>query len=487
MAKKIPPTVFTIFGITGDLSKKYLLTALQSLAARGELPDEFYLVGFGRREWDSAELRAFITETLKADVPKLTANAHYVIGNFATPQDYAALGARLTEIAGARSNKIFYVATAPLYYAEIFKQLGRAKLPNSRILIEKPFGTDAKSAAALNKILHKSFTEDQIFRVDHYLAKLPIQNILTFRFGNGMFERIWNAQHIDNIQISAVMEDIGIEGRGAFYDETGALLDVVQNHILQMVALVCMDAPYNMDAECIHRAKAAVLKKVRISQEPADVVRGQYRGYTRERDVTPKSNTETFVALKLFVDTPRFRGVPIYVRTGKALDRRYTDVLVQFKQDSVHFLGSHGKAHELRANVLSIRVQPEESISLRIMVRRPGFALELAPAQMDFCYTSVGGAGVDGTDAASPSAYEKVMYDAMHGDQMSHVRSDVLMQQWRIIGALQAKWHRYPLEVYAQGSDGPASQHALVKRGGTKWWSDGQAYCPVPQTLPKKK
>jgi glucose-6-phosphate 1-dehydrogenase len=273
------------------------------------------------------------------------------------------------------------------------------------------------------------------------------------------------------------MEDIGIEGRGAFYDETGALLDVVQNHIMQMVALICMDAPFNMDAGCISDQKEKVLKKVRISQDARDVVRGQYDGYTREENVNPKSGTETFVGLKLFVDTPAFKGVPIYIRTGKKLDRRYTDVIVQFKQDSVHFLGS--KAHGTQANVLSIRVQPEESISLRIMVREPGFEMALQPAQMDFCYQ--GGDGSSNGGSYSPSAYEKVMYDALHGDQLSLVRSDVLMQQWRIVDSLKAKWHSYKLEVYAQGSEGPASQHALVARDGTKWWSEAMPYCPVPQ------
>ncbi len=478
----VQPTIFTIFGITGDLAKKYLLVSLYNLCAAGELPAQFYLVGYGRRKWSDAEMKAFVVKSLKGALPKfnskiagrLLRNAYYVVGDFATPGDYINLKkflAKLERDAGMHLNKIFYVATAPLYYPEIFKQLGShglahsTKLEQTRILIEKPFGTDAKSAASLNKILHAHFTEEQIFRVDHYLGKLPIQNILSFRFGNGIFEKIWNSQHIDNIQISAVMEDVGIEGRGAFYDETGALLDVVQNHIMQVVALVCMDAPFNMDAECVSERKAQLLKKVRISQDGRDVVRGQYSGYTREQDVRMNSNTETFVALKLFVDTPAFRGVPIYIRTGKALDRRFTDVVVQFKQDSVHFLGN--KKHGIDPNLLSIRVQPEESISLRIMVREPGFETQLKPAQMDFCYPP------NGEGAYSPSAYEKVIYDALHGDQVSLVRSDVLMQQWRIVDALQKKWRSYPLEIYKQGSEGAcepaqsfrARRHAVVERG----------------------
>ena len=484
---EVKPTVFTIFGITGDLSKKYLLTALYNLAEQGELSDPFYLAGYGRRDWDNEQFKAFLEESLRAGVQgykpevaaKLFDNASYINGDFATSADYVSLKVYLDSVekkVGKHLNKIFYLATAPLYYPEIFKQLGACglahstKLEQTRIMVEKPFGSDEASAAELNKILHRSFTEDQIFRVDHYLGKLPIQNLLSFRFGNGLLEKVWNARHIDNIQISAVMEDLGIDGRGAFYDQTGALLDVVQNHILQMVALVCMDAPESLDSDSIHDRKKQVLNKIRIVNDKRYVVRGQYKGYRQEKDVDPSSDTETFVALKLFVDTPRFRGVPIYVRTGKRVDRRYTDVLVQFKQDGIGFLGN--TKHAVGANVLSIRVQPEESISLRIMVRKPGFALQLQPAQMDFCYTGTG---------YHPGAYEKIMYDALRGDQLSLVRSDVLMQQWRIIDALKKQWKKYPLEFYAPGTEGPSSQDRMLARDGTEWWSEAMPYCPVPQ------
>ena len=505
LSKKPTGTVFVLFGITGDLASKYLIPAIYNLALRGIGADPLYIIGFARREWSDDFLRNYIKEVLtkrfknldQSIVDTLLSRTTYVKGDFNAPDDYTALAKhiqRLEKTYRKPLNKMHYLAVPPNYYADIFNNLGASGLAKekpssySRILIEKPFGSDLKSAASLNKVLLRNFKEDQIYRIDHYLAKEPVQNILAFRFGNGIFENLWNAKYIDNIQVSAVMEDIGIETRGNFYEQTGALLDAIQNHVLQLVALICMDQPKSFTAEAVRDEKYKVLKKIAIDTSKGSVIRGQYTagevngtkvpGYRQENQVDPNSHVETFTSLKLAINNPTWKGVPVYVRTGKRVDRKYTEISIEFKQPSVKFLG-HPK-HGLQANVLTLRIQPEESIILQLMVKKPDFETQLDPVQMDFCYNTY-------YKNPTPEAYERIIYDAMLGTQFLFVRSDSVLEQWKIIDHIHNNWKKYPLAFYAAGTMGPESQNTMLKRDKRAWWNNTESYCPVPRPEHKEK
>jgi glucose-6-phosphate 1-dehydrogenase len=486
---KMPATIFTIFGITGDLTQKKLLPALYNLEVRGLLPKEFYIVGFARREWSADFLKKYIRETIEMSVPKadkkvlkrLLKNVYYLRGDFTQKKDYKKLRDFLEGLERAKQkhiNKIFYLAVAPSYFPKIFRELGDCGLSHgkeARILIEKPFGLDKKSAEKLTKILLRSFKEDQIYRIDHYLAKQSIQNILSLRFANGIFEKLWSNKHIDNIQISATMEQIGVEHRGQYYEETGAMLDIIQNHGLQMIALICMQQPRSLKAEHIRDEKYKILRKVRAVKTKDAVVLGQYTagtisakkvaGYREEENVSPNSKTETFAAMKFLINSPRWRGVPIYVRTGKRLEKKYTDIVIEFKQPHVNFLGDAN--HSLLPNLLKIRMQPDESISLRLMVKEHEFDLNLEAALMNFAYEQN-----QKIKAPSPGDYEKIIFDALRGSQALFVRSDSVIQQWKIIEDLAKKRKKYQLHFYKAGSRGPAAQEMVLRQDQRKWWSD---------------
>lgn len=495
MSLGLRPTILTIFGITGNLAERKLLPALYSLKAQDLLPKDLYIVGFSRRDWTHEFLREHLADIIKKNVKdydskilgQILDGVYYVCGDFGKSEDYARLGDFLASLEKDRRghiNKIFYLATQPEYYPEIFSQLGNCGLAHctpeeqSNILIEKPFGYDEKSAKHLTKLLLKHFREDQIYRIDHYLGKDPVQNILSFRFANSVFEHLWSSKHIDNIQISAAMEDIGIENRGAFYERTGALLDVVQNHVLQLLALVCMEQPYSMDPEDIRSRKQELLTKVSINTSAEYVCKGQYTAgiaggkqvvaYRQEEKVASDSQTETFVALKLKVSNDRWRGVPIYIRTGKRLSRRFTEISVEFKQSNIHFLENPN--HKLTANVLTIRIHPEESISLRLTVKKPEFAMALEPVQMDFCYEAK-------FKYRGPDAYQRIIYEAFFGSHMLFVRSDSVIQQWKIIDRVKKRWQKYALEFYEAGTSGPKGQNSVVQKDGRNWWSDSIEEC----------
>lgn len=472
------PTIITIFGVTGDLTERKLLPALYNLMREKKLPKDFYIVGFARRDWTDKILKEHIAEAVQKHVPDyqgniltaLTKKVYYVKGDFSEKADYTRLREFLNSLEkrkGSHINKVFYLATAPSYYPTIFEELGVSGLHHccgveeSRVLIEKPFGKDAKSASHLNKILQKHFEESQIYRIDHYLGKEPVQNILTFRFGNGIFEHLWNRRYIDNIQIS-VMEELGVENRAGYYEESGVLLDMVQNHILQLIALICMEEPYSLDPEDIRDKKFEFLRKVHLFTGKQDVVKAQYTGYRNEPKVSKKSLTETFAALKFNINNSRWNGVPIYVRSGKALNKKLTEINIEFKQPRVHFLGE--TKHHLSANILSIRIQPDEAIALRLMVKSPKFEMELKPAQMNFNYSEF-------FHDHSPEAYERIIYDALVGSPLLFVRSDSILQQWKIIDKLKKMWHEYPMLFYKRGSAGPVEQDALLQKDGRQWWN----------------
>ncbi len=455
------PTVFVIFGVTGDLTERKLLSALYNLARAKKLPRDFYIAGFARRAWDGDVLRRRFEEAIKKYVPKCEAKilrmllhkVFYVRGNFEEQGDYLKLKEFLDGLekrTGSHMDKVFYLAVAPSYYPVIFEELGKCGLAQccrgnqSKLLIEKPFGKDLRSAVRLNKILQRHFEESQIYRIDHYLAKEPVQNILAFRFANGIFEHLWNKKYIKEIRIT-VAEKIGIESRGGYYEQSGVLLDMVQNHILQLLALTCMEEPLSLAAESIRDKKAELLKYVRVSLDKKDVKKAQYLGYRKEEKVSPKSATETYAALKFSIGNRRWRGVPVFVQSGKALGEKLTEISVEFMMPRAQFLGD--ARHELSPNVLRLRIQPNEAILLDFQVKTPKFETELHLAEMRFNYSSHFG-------GAAPEAYERIIFDALAGNQLLFVRADSAIRQWQIISRLQKSWHKYPLGFYKPGKLG---------------------------------
>lgn len=441
------PTIFVIFGITGDLAQRKLLPALLSLYVHKKLPEKFAIVGVSRRLLSREEFRQFIRDEInikfgqfrEEDVKHFIDHISYVQGTFDTDDMYIRLSERLASIDKQQfkfcSNKLFHLSVPPTLYENILDHLSSSGLTIpcggqegwTRVLIEKPFGNDIDTAKKLDKKLGELFSEDQIFRIDHYLAKEAIQNILVFRFANSLFEPLWNNKFIDRVHIK-LREKIGIEGRGAFYDGIGALRDVGQNHMLQMLALIAMDEPVELDAENIRKERAKVLKNI----EAIDAVRGQYSGYREEKGVQPGSDTETYFRLEAHINTGRWRKVPFFLESGKALDETKTEIDVYFKSK-----------HEGQ-NILTFRVQPDEGIKLRFWVKKPGLSMDLEPKPLRFKYSDFQHETVD--------AYEKVIHDAFLGDQTLFTSTDEVMAAWKFITPIVNGWKADPLERYPKGS-----------------------------------
>ena len=455
------PCIAVIFGATGDLGRRKLYPALYNLAVQRLLPSGFTVVGFSRQDLGDEEFR----RRVRASVDEFSRSRpvdpnvwesfekglFYVSGDFTDGPRYDALARRLDEIDHERAtggNRLYYLATPPSFFANIIEGLGAAGLGRepalaegthgwTRVVVEKPFGRDLQSARELNEVLHKVYDEDQIYRIDHYLGKETVQNILVFRFGNGMFEPIWNRNYIDNVQIT-VAESIGVEGRGGYYEEAGALRDMVENHMMQLLSLVGMEPPVGFDGTAIRDEKAKVVRSIRAI--PADAVgrltvRGQYGpgfvageaipGYREETGVDPKSSVETFVALKLAIDNWRWSGVPFYLRHGKALPRQATEIAVTFKEPP-QGLFSEITGEPPEANVLVLRIQPDEGIELKFAAKVPGAVVQLREVQMDFLYgTSFG--------LQSPDAYETLLLDCMLGDSSLFTRSDEVEAAWSLL------------------------------------------------------
>ncbi len=416
-SERIPePTAVVIFGASGDLTKRKLLPALFHLEQSGLLPKEFAVVGVARRPLQdefAKDMREGILQfggvkegdkALDGFMEKVTYHAM----NFDDPSGYDALKQRLEEIdreRGTRGNRLFYLATAPEYFAEIIHELGEHKMAQPEhgtvhTIIEKPFGHDLESAKALNDDVNSVFREEQVFRIDHYLGKETVQNILVFRFANGIFEPVWNRNYVDNVQITAA-EDIGIEGRGPFYESAGALRDVVQNHVMELLSFVAMEPPISFQAEGLRREKVKVWRAIQPIQLE-DTVRGQYgpgmvggemvKGYREEDRVDPNSTTETYAALKLHIENWRWAGVPFYLRAGKRLAKRSTDIRIQFKQPpQLLFNDLQGKCSEIQPNIISMRIQPDEGISLRFGAKVPSPNMEVCPVVMNFKYAEAFG------------------------------------------------------------------------------------------------
>ena len=496
------PCTMVICGATGDLTERKLAPALYNCLLGGFLPPEFTVVGFARRELTDQDFRDHLLEGINkhsrnrpakpAIWESFAKGIEYHQGNFDDPAAYAELTKRLDRIdrdRGTAGNRLFYLAVPPALYPVIVHHLEQAGLaaPGSRrrsgsrrgwtrVIVEKPFGSDLESARQLNRELGDVFDEDQVYRIDHYLGKETVQNLAVFRFGNGLFEPIWNRRYIDSVQIT-VAETVGVEGRGEFYDQTGALRDVVQGHALQLMAIFAMDPPVEFQAEDLRDEKLKVLRAVK-PMTPAEVatntVRGEYVSgwvegekvisYRDEPEVVADSQTETFAALKLQVDSWRWAGVPFYLRTGKALPSRVTEIAVQFKQAPLALFARAG-VPQIEPNVLAIRVQPDEGILLRFGAKVPGQGLQIRNVNMDFRYGS--SFAVD-----SPDAYETLLLDAMVGDPSLFTRDDEVERAWEILDPILDAWKSGqggPLHFYAAGTWGPPAADELLERDGRAW------------------
>lgn len=471
------PFVMVIFGATGDLACNKLFPVLFALYKQGKFPKDFYIIGFSRRDYSDQDFRNFFTKLSKDEKwNDFSKRISYQKGNFNEEDGYLQLIQKLNswdKKIGACITRFFYLATPPQNYETILDFLDSTKLSEgcgqetnkwTRIIIEKPFGKDLDTAIALDKKLSRIFEERQIFRVDHYLGKETLQNMIAFRFANGIFEPVWNNNFIDNVQITWA-ETKGIEGRGKFFDGVGILRDVAQNHLMQFIAAVAMEQPRSFTKDDMRDVRANAIRAIRCA-EPGEVdkyvVRGQYEGYTKEPDVDPSSNTETFVAMKLFVDTDRFRDVPFYVRAGKKMPKNVAEISIIFRQ-TCHILFKEYGCPEI-GNVLKIRIQPDEGIGIRFIAKKPGSKLALETVDMDFSYEkSFHTKGID--------AYEKILLDIFAGDQTLFNRSDELDASWQFITKILKGWEikNGKTPVYKAGTWGEKESQELIEKDGRKW------------------
>jgi glucose-6-phosphate 1-dehydrogenase len=493
--ERVPdPHVFVLFGATGDLSHRKVLPALAQLWRTNLLPADWALVAIGRRPYDDGTFRMDIAESLHKNCRvqldeeaehQFLDRVFYHRGDFGDNATYDTLTAKLESMhleQDTGSNLLFYLATQPSAFPEIVAEIGRCGLDHEvhnggwrRIVVEKPFGRDLDSAKRLNREMLRVFRESQVYRIDHYLGKETVRNLMVFRFGNGIFEPLWNRRYVDHIQIT-VAESIGVEERGAFYEETGAARDVLQNHLMQLLSLVAMEPPATFAADALRDEKLKVLRAIAPPtrhEVGRDVVRGQYgkgwvagvpvRGYREEPEVDPQSETETFVAARFEVDDWRWSGVPFYLRTGKCLAKRASEIAIQFR-DVPHRLFADA-ATDPQPNLLAIRVQPDEGILLRFGSKVPGLGLDIRPVTMDFTYGTA-----FSTDA--PDAYETLILDAMLGDQSLFTRADEVEAAWSIVTPIHYAWLDMPapdFPNYAAGAWGPDHADELIERDGRRW------------------
>jgi glucose-6-phosphate 1-dehydrogenase len=484
LRRRPEPCVVVIFGASGDLTQRKLMPALYALAYRRLLPEQFAVVGAARtddtdegfRERMKEAVQEFSRDEFRQDVwDELAAGMRYTTLEFADERGENDLHDLLGEIdrdRGTGGNRVFYFAVPPSAISTLVSELAARPAPGwVRLIVEKPFGHDLSSARALNELIQQHFSEREVFRIDHYLGKETVQNMLALRFANGIFEPIWNRQFIDHVQIT-VAESMGIGNRAAFYEQAGAIRDIFQNHLLQLVAITAMEPPSDFTAESVRNEKVKVLKSLH-TPGPKSVVRGQYGrgyvegeevpGYREEEGVAHDSTTETFVAAKLYVDNWRWADTPIYVRMGKRLARYETTIAIQFKR-APHPPFEEVAAEELRPNVLLIHVQPNEGMSLAVGAKVPGLGMSIRSVHMDFLYGSAFREGL-------PEAYERLILDAMIGDATLFTRADEIEEQWALVDAIVAAWQRdrpaFP--NYAAGTWGPPSADELVHRDGRSW------------------
>ncbi len=488
------PCAIVLFGATGDLTHRKLMPALYKLARAGHLPAESAIVGYARRDWDDATFREEVKRTLEKAVgdgfsdvwPQFAPRLFFAGGTFDDAAAYAKLKSKLEEIDathGTKGNRLYYLAVAPEYFATIVGHLGEAGLiadahadgPWTRVVIEKPFGRDLQSARALNREISRVLDEAQTYRIDHYLGKETVQNILALRFGNSMFEPVWNRRHVAHVQIT-VAEEVGMEGRGAYYDTAGAIRDMVQNHMMQLLCLVAMEPPVDLSADAVRDEKVKVLRALphwTDDDVAANVVRAQYAsgsiqgkevpGFLQEKGIPPGSQTDTFVALRLTLNTWRWAGVPFYFRTGKRLPKRATEIAIQFKTPPTALFEADTEGAG-GANLLVLRIQPNEGASLAFQAKVPGSRRRLQEVRMDFRY---------GTAFASPppEAYERLLLDVMLGDPSLFTRTDEVDNSWRFVDQILSAWSRgvSPPVAYPAGTWGPPEADRLIERDGFEW------------------
>lgn len=484
MAQSNKTTSFIIVGATSDLARRKLLPSLFNLYLKERLPEPFTMVGFSRRPWDDEELRQFLDEGVRefSNLPsedsswKTFLNSIYhVEGELHDSQAYARLAERLGEIEDGPSNRLYYLAIPPQFFTDVVEQLGEKRLAREvdgwrRVVIEKPFGEDLATAKSLNHSLHRVLDEDQIYRIDHYLGKETVQNMLVFRFGNTIFEPIWNRNYIDHVQIT-VAESIGVGYRAEYYDRVGVLKDMFQNHLLQLLTLVAMEPPAMFSAEALRNEKTKVLRAIRpFAHEDIlnNSLRAQYRGYLGEPDVKEDSTTATFAALRLNIDNWRWQGVPFYLRSGKSLAQKTTEIVVQFKSPP-HMMFPLPLDYDMTANFIEICIQPDEGIHLRFEAKVPDTVAQTRSVDMEFHYAQAFG----GSDI--PDAYDRLLLDALNGDASLFTRSDEIELAWGLIDSIYEGWTENglpPLLSYDPGTWGP-SESQLFLSGGQRQWLSG--------------
>ncbi|MHB8670606.1 MAG: glucose-6-phosphate dehydrogenase [Acidimicrobiales bacterium] len=495
--RSAPPAVLVVFGASGDLASRKLMPALEALALRRLLPPAFSVVGVGRTEMSDEEFRDRMRDAVAEGGDGGEAAAHawdamgggfrYIAGDYGDPDTLRRLATALEELdrrRGTGGNRLYYLATPPTTFPAIIEALSAAGLTQPsrdgafvRVIVEKPYGHDESSARRLDRVVHEAFDERQVYRIDHYLGKETVQNVLALRFANAIFEPIWNRRYVDHVQIT-VAESLGVGHRGSFYESAGALRDIVQNHVMQVLALTAMEPPATMDAKGIRDEKVKVLRAVELfnpERVASSVVRAQYQrgwvegeevpGYREEPDVDPHSQTETYVALRLCVDNWRWAGVPFYVRTGKRLPKRVTEVAMQFHRVP-HLPFAISQVEGLSPDALVLRIQPDEGITLRFGAKVPGQAFRVRSVSMDFFY---GAAFLE----EAPEAYERLLLDALVGDPTLFIRTDEVEQAWRIADPVLAAWVDgvSPVARYDAGTWGPEEAVELIGRDGRQWRS----------------
>lgn len=492
--RRAEPLSLVIFGASGDLTRRKLIPALFNLYKDGYLDAPINIIGFARRKKSDAEFRKEMTESIKEfsrrspdseeQLSAFIASVGYVSGTFESEEGYKELRNRLRKFTIDKrvpGNALFYMATPPGAFKDIIRNLRAADLVTpidegenwTRVIIEKPFGRDTKTAWELNGAVHQVFTERQVYRIDHYLGKETVQNILVFRLGNSIFEPLWNQRYIDNIQIS-VAESIGIGTRAGYFDKAGIIRDMIQSHIMQVFTLIAMEPPASFEANAIRDEKVKVLRAVRAFEKDelsSKIVRAQYtagsvggekaRGYLDEDDVPDGSTTESYVAMRLDIDNWRWSGVPFYIRAGKRLPKRVTEVAITFKSPPHRIFNMSG-CDSLTPNVFRLRIQPQEGISLSLSAKLPGQELTVSPVRMDFMYASSFG-------DSSPEAYERLILDAITGDSTLFAREDEVELSWQLIDRVTENWASLPLHTYKAGEWGPKAADELLAKDSRRW------------------
>jgi len=481
----VDSTTIVIFGASGDLTGRKLVPAFYNNFRKGRLPENTQIIGSARSSFSDDAFR----EKMREDIQKFAApdfdaktweefapSLHYQPGDMSQLDDYLALEKRLADFEGARSNRLYYLSVAPQFYPIAVSMMGAANMATEtektgyrRIIIEKPFGRDLNTARALNNMVHKTFQEKQVYRIDHYLGKETVQNILVLRFANAIFEPIWNRNYVDHVQIT-VAETVGVGHRAGYYEKSGVLRDMFQNHLLQLLTLIAMEPPALYEADALRNEKVKVLSAIRWPSEKdlaQHTVRAQYEGYRNEPGVDKNSATPTYAALQLFVDNWRWQGVPFYMRSGKNMPDKISDITIQFRRPPHQLFGARAG---LATNHLSIRVQPDEGLHLRFAAKTPDKGMEMQPVDMEFHYKT------SFKETAIPEAYERLLLDALNGDAALFARSDEIEYAWKIIDAIHASWsgpQAPPMLSYKIGSWGPEAAEAMLASDGRSWAQSG--------------